>query len=609
MLNYANTFLSNQSFYGNKIVLYFTSEIADSVIDAANWSVFVNGNLISISSIQKDQSINSIEAATNIPCFHNAIALTLDVINLIGSESVKIVYTPGAESQGNLQFMSGTLSNGTPLLLDGDGKWTADIVQSPLSGNSTWAVIDVATGNITNCIVASGQFDFPASTSDMCVGQTSIFALLIPQRYMTLPQANQITSRYWIGGTVDPEFFEIGQNWLSTVSTSSIFSASDKSSINGGTASDLLVGSSGNTKINSGSGDDILICDTFFSSPRPGGNDIANAGAGNDSIFGGGGNDKIDGGTGNDEILGGLGNDTLKGGVGFDCVSYENSSSSVIIDFKSGYASGSEIGRDTISLFEQACGGSGSDTLTASATGSRLDGGAGNDLIFGGVGTDVLNGDKGNDALRGDGSSDTLQGGVGNDTLDGGIGSDTASYSEKTSSVVVLLNGATAASVTVVGLAEDSIVNIENLTGGSASDTLTGDSQANGLIGGAGDDVLTGGTGTDVLTGGAGADYFRYNSTTERGDTIKDFTTGATGTGDKIAFVSANFGGLTVGSLSSTKFLSSSTGFATTTAQRFLFNNSNGVLAYDTDGSGTAAAVTIATLNVRTLTSADIMIV
>ena len=78
----------------------------------------------------------------------------------------------------------------------------------------------------------------------------------------------------------------------------------------------------------------------------------------------------------------------------------------------------------------------------------------------------VLSGGAGNDAFAGLG---------GNDTIDGGAGFDLASYSDKTTSVVVTLNGATNAMVTVGGVAEDTIRNIENVIGGSGNDTLTGD--------------------------------------------------------------------------------------------------------------------------------------
>ena len=54
---------------------------------------------------------------------------------------------------------------------------------------------------------------------------------------------------------------------------------------------------------------------------------------------------------------------------------------------------------------------------------------------------------------------------------------------DKTAAVSVTLNGATNAIVTVGGVAEDTIRNIENVQGGSGNDTLIGDGLANKLCG------------------------------------------------------------------------------------------------------------------------------
>ena len=111
------------------------------------------------------------------------------------------------------------------------------------------------------------------------------------------------------------------------------------------------------------------------------------------------------------------------------------------------------VAEDTIRNIENVIGGSGGDTLTGDACQCAA-GGAGNDV---------------------------LKGGGGNDVLDGGAGIDTADYSDKTAAVAVTLNGATNATVTVGGVAEDTIRNIENVIGGSGNDTLTGDGLANVL--------------------------------------------------------------------------------------------------------------------------------
>ncbi|MGH6645175.1 MAG: hypothetical protein ACRED3_21015, partial [Bradyrhizobium sp.] len=86
-------------------------------------------------------------------------------------------------------------------------------------------------------------------------------------------------------------------------------------------------------------------------------------------------------------------------------------------------------------------------------------------------------------------------------------GADRADFRDKTAAVVVTLNGATDAVVTVGGVAEDTIRNIEGVLGGVGNDTLTGDVNVNVLNGGAGNDKLFGGDGADNLTGGVGADH------------------------------------------------------------------------------------------------------
>jgi Ca2+-binding RTX toxin-like protein len=120
------------------------------------------------------------------------------------------------------------------------------------------------------------------------------------------------------------------------------------------------------------------------------------------------------------------------------------------------------------------------------------------------------------DSISGGAGNDWLAGYAGKDTLNGGAGADTADYSEKTTSVIVTLNKSTNAKVYVNGTAEDTIKNIENLTGGSGNDQFTGDSMANTLKGNSGDDILDGSSGTDLLIGDAGNDTYvvdLYNKT------------------------------------------------------------------------------------------------
>jgi Ca2+-binding RTX toxin-like protein len=79
---------------------------------------------------------------------------------------------------------------------------------------------------------------------------------------------------------------------------------------------------------------------------------------------------------------------------------------------------------------------------------------------------------------------------------------------------------------------------IENILGSGFNDNLFGNELANELAGGSGDDYLygyegndliSGGVGKDVLSGGSGGDTFLFQSESELGDIITDFTVGVDG--------------------------------------------------------------------------------
>src|SRR4029079_5432141 len=101
--------------------------------------------------------------------------------------------------------------------------------------------------------------------------------------------------------------------------------------------------------------------------------------------------------------------------------------------------------------------------------------------VWGGSGKDVLTGDNVVNELLGGAGNDILKGAGGNDILDGAEGNDVADYTDKSGDVVVTLKGATNTSVTVGGVAEDVLRNIERVWGGSGKDTLIGDALVNEL--------------------------------------------------------------------------------------------------------------------------------
>src|SRR4051794_4092120 len=231
-----------------------------------------------------------------------------------------------------------------------------------------------------------------------------------------------------------------------------------------------------------GAGSDALTAGTGTSRVTLRGN------AGADSLTGGPADDTLDGGAGNDTLLAagdgddsvipGTGNDAnIDGGTGTDTISYNDGrTAGVIVNLTT--PSGGD--GETPSAFENAIGGGGNDTLTGT------------------LGDNTLNGASGDDTLSGSGGDDLLIGGPGKDSHLGGNGVDTASYRDRPTGVFTSLS----TNANEPHEDDDSYSLVENLEGGSGSDTLRGDAGANTLIGGNGADTLIGNTGADSLNGG-----------------------------------------------------------------------------------------------------------
>jgi N-acetylglucosamine-6-sulfatase len=124
--------------------------------------------------------------------------------------------------------------------------------------------------------------------------------------------------------------------------------------------------------------------------------------------------------------------------------------------------------------------------------------------VNGGFGNDSLTSRSGSDRLSGDGGNDLLNGGTGPDVLIGGGGVDTVTYKRRG------LDHPVEVDLSVQGAqdggaedgpptARDTVVNVENVTGGAGPDLLTGNGAANELVGGGGSDRLFGMDGNDVI--------------------------------------------------------------------------------------------------------------
>ncbi|WP_219907620.1 Calx-beta domain-containing protein [Aphanothece hegewaldii] len=156
-----------------------------------------------------------------------------------------------------------------------------------------------------------------------------------------------------------------------------------------------------------------------------------------------------------------------------------------------------------------------------------------------------------------------------------------------------------------IGTASAVTSTITNDDAGTGNDSLTGASSNDSLNGLAGNDTLVGGEGNDTLTGKAGLDNFVFNLPSEGIDTITDFSVGD----DTIVVSKVGFkSGLTVGTLATTQFIQGAA--ATTANHRFIYNNTNGQLLFDSDGNGVNAAISIATLSTGlAMTNQDILVI
>jgi Ca2+-binding RTX toxin-like protein len=185
-------------------------------------------------------------------------------------------------------------------------------------------------------------------------------------------------------------------------------------------------------------------------------------------------------------------------------------------------------------------------TAIISGTGNTL-----NNVIRGNNSNNSLRGLVGNDTLFGNGGNDFLDGGSGIDSMAGGSGNDT--YVVDNIADVVTESAGAGTDTILSSVSRTLGSNQENLTligtaiisgtGNTLNNVIRGNSGRNSLNGGAGNDSLFGGSGNDTITGGSGndlivggsgsdrltsgstsdADIFRFDSITERTDTITDF--------------------------------------------------------------------------------------
>lgn len=245
---------------------------------------------------------------------------------------------------------------------------------------------------------------------------------------------------------------------------------------------------------------------------RPtGGNDTlvgTNAGelidglAGNDTIDGQGGDDTLIGNAGSDTLIGGSGDDTLvadlddtaldggsEGETSGDTIDFSGESQGINIDLDTNFSGVSNPGLSQEGAVEAFDGTNAIEAGIIVTDVENVIGTEFNDRIFGNAEDNILQG------LGGD---DVFHAFAGADTVDGGEGVDTVLFVQAGGGVTADLEAGTAGTNT--------LISIENFTGGAFDDTVSGSSVANVLNGNGGNDTLDGRGGADTLIGGEGSD-------------------------------------------------------------------------------------------------------
>jgi Ca2+-binding RTX toxin-like protein len=418
--------------------------------------------------------------------------------------------------------------------------------------------------------------------------------------------------------------------------------------ITGGQGNDTLDGAAGVDTLVGGNGNDTYVVNSttdVIIESADGGSDTISAnisfsllnvsnienlhmsaggtGTGNDSanmLTSNGTGNSLVGNGGNDTLNGGGGNDTLNGGFGRDVFLY------------SGAATTANLGTDLIQDFTR-----GEDLIDLSGI-TGITGG------FTFIGTSAFTADAANQIrLNIAGNTTTIQIDTNNAagaemsiTLQGVLALDATDFSSNVTGTGNAPNGTPATptagndllsasagiDTTIDALAGSDVVfgntgddtlsggaGNDMVTGGAGNDTVNGDAGNDNLMGDAGNDILNGGAGLDIMTGGAGADAFVLNTTLNRTtnvDTISDFSSAD---GDKINLENAIFARLTTpGGLAAGSFV---TGTVARQADDYIiYDQVNGRLYYDADGSGRGASVLFATLtNKATLTANDFVVI
>ena len=125
---------------------------------------------------------------------------------------------------------------------------------------------------------------------------------------------------------------------------------------------------------------------------------------------------------------------------------------------------------------------------------------------------DKLYGTDGNDSLYGYAGNDVFYASAGDDRFDGGAGWDRVDFSSYSGRLSIVLNGSGKSYVYANGRLHDTLISIEEITGGSGDDYFVGNAYDNIFSGGRGHDYFVASAGNDAYRGGTGYDMLDFSA-------------------------------------------------------------------------------------------------
>ncbi len=472
--------------------------------------------------------------------------------NMTSTASVSTTAVASASATSKPLTIYGGAGNDT--IRGGNG----DDMLDGMEGNDTFIAANATATDGDDTIVGGEGTD----TADYSIRTVNTYLSIGGSRTATMAALTSANPKGCSGKAGDDGFFDgSGQQECDDIGAT-------VENLTGGSNTDVLIGNDQSNTILGGSGDDYI-----WGGP---GNASCSATVDVDVLNGGAGNDVFMPLTDAASASASDCRDQFVGGAGTDFVLYSFRTANVTAGANGAATSGESGESDTINTdIEAIFGGSGDDTLTASALGTSLfgcrgndvlTGAAGSDVFFGGPGDDVMNGGAGDDRFVEKGtvtaivpvnlaptsfsaallgctpaaSESTIANGEGADKMNGGTGTeDTADYGGDGTALVVSVGPYSLTSSVGRSAALTITLCVSTSTTSSAAATATCSSGTQGGDGESGenDDVVNvtrvyGGSAGDTITGAASNDMlygYGGDDTLDGGAGYDTLVGGATG--------------------------------------------------------------------------------